>query len=129
MLGRNPVGSGEVLLQPHSLSTIAYHTCLAFPGRGRGSGFATTPPALEALRVLQNTLVLHPIARKKLTRMGGAEAVMQALADDVGADRMFLLARIGFLLTMDVPDVVASLIEKESAIPRLVYVRSWDGWR
>lgn len=121
VLGRNPVGSGEVLLQADTLATLVYHTCLAFPGRGRGSVLATSPPALEALRVIANTLVLHPIARKKLGRMGGAEAVARALGDELLPDRLFLICRVGFLITADGSGVQA-IVDNEHIVPRIVYV-------
>jgi len=121
VLGRNPVGSGEVMLKPETLTTLVYHTCLAFPGRGRGSALAGSPPALEALRVIANTLVLHPIARKKLARMGGAEAIARALADELPTDRLFLLCRVGFLITAD-GSGVEEIVDNEHIVPRIVYV-------
>lgn len=128
VLGRNPVGSGEVLLKNENFTTLVYHTALPFPGRGRSTVSPVSKPALEALRGLANTLVLHPSARTKLAKMGGGEAIARTLVDDMQIDRLFLLCRVGFLVTAD-GSGVRPMVDKESAIPRLVYVRKLQSGR
>lgn len=125
VLGRNPVGSAEVLLRENSLSTLNYHTGLAFPGPRRANNLATSAPALEALRVLANTLVLHPMARKKEVALGGVEAVARALVGELQIERLFLISRVGFLLTAD-GSGVQTMVDVDLVVPRLVYVSATE---
>lgn len=110
-----------MLLKNENLATLVYHTALPFPGRGRSTVQPTSKPALEALRGLANTLVLHPSTRNKLSTMGAAEAIARAVADDSLPDRLFLLCRVGFLVTAH-GSGVQSMVDKENIVPRLVYV-------
>lgn len=110
--------------------------------------------ATETLKILANLLVLHPIARKRVTRAGGCRAVVRALAgvdtacpsaalaateagEAVQAEhdgremylegedtpeRVFLLARLLFLMTAGEEGLVRELVEKEDVVDALVYV-------
>ena len=107
-LGRNPVGSETLTTEKH-INIIASHAGL----------LPTSPPSwpsasLEALKVLANLLVLHPISRKRFARVDGPKSVAQRLRtcklEDV--ERLFLLARIGFLATVERPDAVRAMMDE-----------------
>lgn len=117
VLGRNPVGS-EVLVEDSSLSTLAYHSGLPFDST---TNQPASPPALEAQRALANTLVLHAPARKRLAMMGGPQAICRALAEPLPTDRLFLVCRIGFLVTTDGIGV-KDMVESGDIVNRIVYV-------
>lgn len=117
MLGRNPIGS-DVLLEDACLAPLVYHTGLPFDS---STNQPTTPPALEAQRALANTLVLHAGARKRLAMMGGAQATCRALAEPLPKDRLFLVCRIGFLVTAD-GFGVKDMVEGGDIVNRIVYV-------
>lgn len=172
VLGRNPVGSKEVLIQPDHLATLVFHTALAaqLPGitplspvpssasshshsfshsRGMSSPVApmvgmgnelssrsvqngrvmpaapTSRPALEALRALANCLTLHPLARQRAAHFGVGEAVAKALQLEVHQDRLFLLCRVGFLVTAKgtgAEAAIRAMVDDENVIPRLIHV-------
>ncbi|KAL7420474.1 hypothetical protein Q5752_004424 [Cryptotrichosporon argae] len=119
-LGRNPIGS-EILLSDGALTTVLFHAALRVPaGPDIASPPAparpshTSPHALEALRVLANTLVLHPAGRRRLAVLGGGAAVAAALteADSLdNADRLFLLGRVGFLVTVERGAAIQEMME------------------
>lgn len=117
VLGRNPIGS-EVLIEDSCLSTLAYHTGLPFDST---TNQPATPPALEAQRALANTLVLHAPARKRLAIMGGPQAISRALAEPLPTDRLFLVCRIGFLVTAEGVGV-KDMVESGDVVYRLVHV-------
>ncbi|BEJ16559.1 hypothetical protein CspHIS471_0511640 [Cutaneotrichosporon sp. HIS471] len=162
VLGRNPVGSKEVLIQPDNLATLVFHTSLPaeLPGvtplspvtssaasshshsnsfgistavpvssRSVQAGRAVPPPptsrpALEALRALANSLTLHPPARTRVARFGVGEAVARTLHGEIQPDRLFLLCRVAFLVTVSGPgadSAVRSMVEDEGVVDRLVY--------
>ncbi|KLT39826.1 hypothetical protein CC85DRAFT_330437 [Cutaneotrichosporon oleaginosum] len=162
VLGRNPVGSKDVLIQPDHLATLVFHTSLPaqMPGvmplspvassaassnshsNSFGMGMAppvssrsiqdgravppppTSRPALEALRALANSLTLHPPARSRVSRLGVGEAVARALHDEIQPDRLFLLCRVAFLVTLSGSGAVAAvraMVEEEGIVPRLVH--------
>jgi hypothetical protein len=164
VLGRNPVGSKEVLIQPDHLATLVFHTSLPaqMPGimplspvassaasshsHSNSFGLNTAPhqvssrsiqdgravpppptsrPALEALRALANSLTLHPPARARVARLGVGEAVARALHDEIQPDRLFLLCRVAFLVTVSgsgADAAVRAMVEDEGIVPRLVHV-------
>ncbi|RXK35786.1 hypothetical protein M231_06972 [Tremella mesenterica] len=133
-LGRNPVGS-EIMYTPENLQTILYHTSL--PGPPRKSLLApsvrspTSPTAFEALRILANLLVLHAEGRDNFARADGASIVAKALAGRAwdgelevefdSPDRLFLLGRIGFLITLERKEAVETMVVKEDLVSSLVY--------
>ena len=134
-LGRNPIGSETLLTTPH-LSTLLHHTGLPFRARptpvSRVRPSPSSPQALEALRILANLLVLHSAGRNRFANFRGATAIARALAgkdasgnlDDLSEDldRIFLLGRIGFLVTMERKQAVHEMVDKEDLINSLVYV-------
>lgn len=134
-LGRNPIGS-ETLLTPEHLSILLHYTSLPLPSPPDGVSLPrlapSSPTALEALRVLANLLVLHAVGRDKFAEMGGAQAIARALAGKntegameeggEGAERVFLLGRIGFLVTVDRPEAVELMVDKEDLVSSLVFV-------
>ena len=134
-LGRNPVGS-ETLLETDHLDIILFHTSVPrqpLPSPpSREPPLPTSPPALEALRILANLLVLHPGGRKAFARAGGAISVAKALAGknwegilEVEVelpDRLFLLARVGFLVTVERTEAVEIMVEREDVVDSLAYV-------
>ncbi|GMK55039.1 hypothetical protein CspeluHIS016_0200950 [Cutaneotrichosporon spelunceum] len=168
VLGRNPVGSKEVLVQPDNLATLVFHTSLRaqLPGmaplspvvssaassnshsnslamattciagangqvssRSVQDGRAVPPPptsrpALEALRALANSLTLHPPARTCVARFCVGEAVARTLQGPIQPDRLFLLCRVAFLVTVSgsgADSAVRSMVEDEGIVDRLVY--------
>lgn len=86
--------------------------------------------------MLANLLVLHPAGRSRFAKAGGGEAIARGMAERDGngkplfhtgeeedhTDRFFLLARIGFLVTMERKDVVGVMVDKEDIIDSLVHV-------
>lgn len=130
VLGRNPVGSKEVLLKASSLRTVVFHTGLSVslsretPGANASGAEPSqaapvTPAALEATRALANILVLHASSRKQLADMGVGQAVARALAKDATPDYLFLLGRVAFLVTAD-GSAVRSMVEDEDLVLSLV---------
>jgi len=115
----------------HTALPISTETSLHSPLR---AVLPNTPHALETLRILANLLVLHAAGRNRFAKAGGAEAIARALAgkdangnpdgleDDV--DRIFLLGRIGFLVTVERAQAVEEMVDKEDVISSLVYVSS-----
>ena len=148
-LARNPIGSTTLLTPPH-LQTILFHSALPFSLASRSesspyskiSGFrgeTTSPQALEALKVVANLLVLHSEARDAFAHAGGGKAIARALAsvdaegkktvDDftekqeaARAEWVFLIGRIGFLVTLDRSEVVEEMVDQEGLIDSLVFV-------
>lgn len=100
------------------LSTLAYHSGLPFESTTDQSA---TPPALEAQRALANTLVLHAPARRRLALMGAPQAISRALAEPLPTDRLFLVCRIGFLVTVDGIGV-KEMVESGDIVNRIVQV-------
>ncbi|KAK4688560.1 hypothetical protein P7C73_g1537, partial [Tremellales sp. Uapishka_1] len=124
-LGRNPVGSETLLTTPH-LETILHHTALPFPPSASPfSHPASAPssgPALEALRIVANTLVLHAAGRNRFASAGGARAIAKALREEVDSvDRLFLLGRIGFLVTLERKDAVGMMVDEIYLVDNLVH--------
>jgi hypothetical protein len=126
ILSRNPVGSTPLV---EGMSTILHHTSLPLPPSA--SPFSTPPPngpdhhtSREALSIIANTCVLHPAGAKALGRAGGGLAVAKALKEGTGIpnERLFLLARIGFLATLGSPETVGMLVNKEELVESLVLV-------
>lgn len=76
---------------------------------------------MEALRILANTLVLHPFSRRKIAPLGIAEAIAHSLTDDIPSDRLFLYCRIAFLITADGTSV-RDLVDKENIVQLLITV-------
>lgn len=126
------------LLETQNLETLYDHTSLPFPPSpspfSHPPPHPTSPQALEALRILANILVLHPAGRNRFAKAGWAKAIGRALAgkdgdgeyvDDEGenVDRLFLLGRIGFLVTMERKDAVGVMVDKEDVVDSLVHVR------
>lgn len=86
--------------------------------------------------MLANLLVLHPAGRSRFAKAGGGEAIARGMAErdrngkplfhtteeEDNTDRLFLLARIGFLVTMERKDVVEVMVDKEDIIDSLVHV-------
>jgi hypothetical protein len=144
-LGRNPIGSQTLLTTPH-LPTLLHHSALPFPATVIPFSHPPPPPyslpALEALKVLANLLVLHAAGRNRFANAGGARAVSLALggSDAEGEDvvtpawssteegverereRVFLLARLGFLVTVERKAAVEVMVNKEGLLDSLVYV-------
>jgi hypothetical protein len=74
--------------------------------------------------VIANTCVLHTAGTKALGRAGGGLAVTKALKEGTGIsnERLFLLARLGFLATIGAPETVGLLVDKEELVESLVLV-------
>ena len=111
------------------MRTLLHHTSLPLPPAA--SPFSNPPPngpdhpaSREAMSTIANTCVLHPAGAKALARAGGGLAVTKALKEGTGIpnDRLFLLARIGFLATLGLPEIVGSLVDKEDLVENLVLV-------
>ena len=127
-LGRNPMGS-ETLLETNHLNILLQHTGLPIPG---SNARPTSATALEALRVLANLLVLHAAGRSRFAKAGGAKAIALALAgkdaegevmdEEETAERLFLLGRIGFLVTVDRKDSVGIMVDEHNIVESIVYV-------
>ena len=77
----------------------------------------------------------HPKGRKRLAEFGGARAIARAFdgrdvdgnhvvseEEEDCVDRLFLLARLGFVVTIDREDAVRSMVDKENIIENLVHV-------
>ena len=141
-LGRNPIGSEPLLAVPH-FQTILFHSSLPSPPpsllpSSSSHGIRPSPAsaqALEALKIIANLLVLHAESRRTFAELGGGSVVAQALAgldgdrnvisdDEVieHSERLFLLGRIGFLVTLERGKVVAEMVEEEDVIKSLAYV-------
>jgi len=82
------------------------------------------------MSTIANTCVLHPAGAKALARAGGGLAVAKALKEGTGIpnDRLFLLARTGFLATLGLPEIVGPLVDKEDLVENLVLVSPEMGW-
>lgn len=136
-LGRNPIGS-ETLLSTSRLRTLHFHSGLPFHSSAPASLPSPgpySPPALEALKVLANLLLLHAAGRDCFSKAGGAEAVARALAgkdaagnlieivEDKESERVFLLGRLGFLVTLQRREAVRAMVDTEDLVESMVYVR------
>ena len=68
--------------------------------------------------------MLHTAGTKALGRAGGALAVAKALKEgtSLSNERLFLLARLGFLATLGAPETVGVLVDKEELVESLVLV-------
>nr|XP_019013018.1 uncharacterized protein I206_02515 [Kwoniella pini CBS 10737]OCF51799.1 hypothetical protein I206_02515 [Kwoniella pini CBS 10737] len=138
-LGRNPVGS-ENLLSSNNFIILLYHSGLPFT-----SSFSSnhSTPALapepysttarETLKILANLLVLHEQGRNIFASSGGAKAISRALAgkdineeeinhekEEDYIERLFLLSRLGFLITINRPRAVSVMVDTEDVIDSLV---------
>lgn len=111
------------------MRTILHHTCLPLPPSA--SPFSTQPPngpdhhtSREALSIIANTCVLHTAGTKALGKAGGGLAVTKALKEgtSLSNERLFLLARLGFLATLGAPETVGVLVDKEELVESLVLV-------
>lgn len=135
-LGRNPMGS-QPLFHEDNLKTLFHHTALPFPPPS--SPFSHPPPerhslhALEALRILGNLLIIHPTARNRVAAAGLPKAVALALAnrsgdgeyledEDENIDRVFLVSRVGFLVTVGRQQSVKTMVDEDEIIESLAYV-------
>jgi len=123
-LSRNPVGSTPLI---SGLPTILHHTSLPLPPPASPFSHPPNEPehatSLEALRIIANTCVLHTAGAKALARAGAGLAVTKALTDvNISNDRLFLLARLGFLATIANPTIVPALVDKEGLVESLVRV-------
>ncbi|ORY31806.1 guanine nucleotide exchange factor synembryn-domain-containing protein [Naematelia encephala] len=126
-LSRNPVGSTG-LAGSKSLETLIHHTGLSSPAPSPSSSVAPSipesAPALEALRVLANVLVLHSEGRENLAALDGGRLIARSLAnsnEEVGTALLFLLGRVGFLVTVQRSDVVRDMVDKDGLVGSLVY--------
>lgn len=139
-LARNPIGCETILTKPH-FATLLHHTALPFPPSP--SPFSQPPPpptspaALEALRCLANLVLLHDSAKDAFILSGGTKAVARALAgktqdggliEEDTPDRLFLLGRIGFVLTQLHRDTIRGMVEKEDLAESLAYVNHHLPW-
>lgn len=132
-LGRNPIGS-ETLLSSHHISTLMFHSTLlsddsaTFPTVVAQS--STSPQAREALKILANMLVLHTAGRIEFFKARGAIAVARALSesstqdenDAAHAEKLFLLGRLGFLVTVERAEAAKQMVDNE-VVDALVQVR------
>lgn len=123
-LGRNPIGS-ETLLSSHHISTLMFHSTLlsddsaTFPTVVAQS--STSPQAREALKILANMLVLHTAGRIEFFKARGAIAVARALSesstqdenDAAHAEKLFLLGRLGFLVTVERAEAAKQMVDNE----------------
>lgn len=124
-LGRNPVGSTSII---PNLRTILHHSSLPLPPPASPFSHPPNDPehpsSLEALKVLANALVLHDAAGRIFAEIGGGKAVAKALKDvHVSSERLFLLGRVGFLVTVNRKAVVRQMVDKEGLVGSLVQVR------
>lgn len=149
-LSRNPMGTTTLCTRRY-MSTLLHHTCIAPPtpppsnfksnqassSRTKSPSSKTTVPeidplttqaALEATRVLANALVLHPSAREQLTQLDGGMLLSRAMqagsegGKQIDADRLFLLGRVGFLMTVDRAEVVREMVDSEDVVESLAEV-------
>ncbi|WWC88355.1 uncharacterized protein L201_003265 [Kwoniella dendrophila CBS 6074] len=134
-LGRNPVGS-ETLLSSEQFSILLHHSGLPIQSTFSPSRSSPTPfslPARETLKILANLLVLHEEGRNKFASSSGAKAVARALArKDINGDgityekeednteRLFLLGRLGFLVTINRSRAVGVMVDTENIVDSLV---------
>ena len=82
--------------------------------------------------------MLHASARDKVAQLGGTRAIARALAgydtfgdvmlEDELPERLFLLGRIGFLVTLERDEAVKVIVDQEEAIKSLVYVSGLIRW-
>ena len=154
----------QPLFSSASISILLFHAALQpaselapppdHPSKVTLSVAPRSATATETLKILANLLVLHPIARKRVTRAGGCRAVVRALAGTDTAcpsaalaateageavqaehdgrevylegedtpERVFLLARLLFLMTAGEDGLVRELVGKEDVVDALVYV-------
>lgn len=124
-LGRNPVGSTIMI---ERLQTLLHHTSLPVPPPASPFSHQPNDPehatSLEALKALANTLVLHVTARRKFSEIGGAKAVSKALKDThISTERLFLLGRVGFLVSIDRRPAERAAVDKEGLVDSLALVR------
>ncbi|WVW85027.1 hypothetical protein I302_107063 [Kwoniella bestiolae CBS 10118] len=133
-LGRNPVGS-ETLLSTDNFPILLHHSGLPSPSTFSPSRPPPSPfsaPARETLKILANLLVLHEGGRNSFASSGGAKAIARALAGkDVNGDevsyereednleRLFLLGRLGFLVTIERPRAVGVMVDTEDVVDSL----------
>ena len=130
------------LVQTSNLNTLLYQTALPFHTLPITSSHSlppsSSPQALEALRTLANLLVLHPTGRTRFAKAGGGRAIARALAgahvkpesieqdegerEPMDMARLFLLGRIGFLVTMEQKAVVKGIVDEEDIVNSLAYV-------
>lgn len=128
-LSRNPTGSTIII---ERLRILLHHTSLPLPPPASPFSHSPNDPehptSLEALKILANVLVLHDAARRKCGQIGVGKAVSQALRDiHPSTERLFLLGRVGFLVTMDKGEVVRSCVDKEGLVDSLVLVNCYRG--
>ncbi|WWD18750.1 hypothetical protein CI109_103204 [Kwoniella shandongensis] len=136
-LGRNPVGC-ETLLSPHHLAILLHHSSLPISPSTTLFKQPPRPPvsssAREALKILANLLVLHAAGRNRFAAAGGAKAVARALAnkgiegedlilgeEEENVERLFLLGRLGFLVTIERPKAVGIMVDEEDVVISLVH--------
>lgn len=100
----------------------------------------------ESLKILANTLLMHEKARQRFASIGGARSIADALAPQrTGWDRidgssessgaktarymeqLFLLGRIGFLVSLEQPDVVQTAVDKGDIVNSLCHVSCLKG--
>lgn len=84
---------------------------------------------------MANLLVLHPEAREAFVQAGAGKALALALAgrdaqgelllgEEIdGPERIFLLARLGFLITVEKGEVVRYMVDSGDIVESLCYVR------
>jgi hypothetical protein len=128
-LGRNPIGSQTLLTQPH-LFTILHHTSLPLLPPTLPMSPQLSPTALEAMKILANLLVLHPAGRNRFAKLDGGKLIAEELrsgGDDGDwsesrVERVFLLGRIGFLVTMERRESVGVMVDEGDLVESLVYV-------
>lgn len=123
------------------MATIIHHTALPFPPPPSPFSHPPaprfSPPTHESLRIIANLLVLHPAGRNRFAKAGGARAIARALASidsngeyidqkdegsSVALENLFLLARIGFLVTLERKDAAVTMVDKEDVLDSLVHV-------
>ncbi|WWC62884.1 uncharacterized protein I303_105482 [Kwoniella dejecticola CBS 10117] len=135
-LGRNPVGS-ESLLSTEFFPVLLHHSGLPFASSfspDRPPPVPYSAPAREALKILANVLVLHEQGRSLFASSGGAKAVARALAgkdakeervvydkEEDHLERLFLLGRLGFLVTIERPRAVGVMVDTEGTVESLVH--------
>ncbi|OCF75348.1 hypothetical protein I204_04203 [Kwoniella mangroviensis CBS 8886] len=138
-LGRNPVGS-ETLLSNDNFPILLHHSGLPFSStfsHVRPSPLPFSSPARETLKVLANLLVLHEEGRNVMASSGGAKAIARALAgkdvdgeevlyekEEDHLERLFLLGRLGFLVTIERPRAVGVMVDTEDIVESLVGVNA-----
>lgn len=109
------------------LRILLHHTSLPCPPPAspfsRPPNDPEHPTSLESLKILANVLVLHEAARRRFAEIGGGKAVSKAMKDiHPSSERLFLLSRIGFLVTLENKEVVRGCVDKEHLVDSLVLV-------